>query len=248
VKKKLCLLTGASRGIGAGILSALAQLDEPVEVIAIAKRAESVATIRQQMRAQSLEGHAFSVDVTSEQSVSELFKTIATKYERGIDWLINNAGVTHDNLLLRMKESDWDSVIETNMTAVFRLCRLALPYMIKSRSGRIVNISSVIASTGNPGQANYAASKAGMEAMTKSLAREVARRGITANCVAPGFIETDMTSRLSEKQRQSVIESIPMRRVGSAAEVAHAVVFLLSEKAAYITGSCVHVNGGLVML
>ena len=120
MKKKLCLLTGASRGIGAGILSALAQLDEPVEVIAIAKRAESVATIRQQMRAQSLEGHAFSVDVTSEQSVSELFKTIATKYERGIDWLINNAGVTHDNLLLRMKESDWDSVIETNMTAVFQ--------------------------------------------------------------------------------------------------------------------------------
>jgi len=165
----------------------------------------------------------------------------------GLDILVNNAGVTRDNLFLRMKDEEWDTVIAVNLTAAFRLSRAAVKGMMRRRSGRIVNIGSVVGATGNPGQGNYAASKAGLVGMTKALAAEVASRGITVNCVAPGFIESPMTDALNDKQREAILGTIPMARLGQGGEIAAAVVYLASDEAGYVTGHTLHVNGGMAM-
>lgn len=246
--KRICLLTGASRGIGEAILESLSQLDEPPIVVAVARQPQSVEIIEQQLAKHNIQGQARALDLACENSIEELYQWIQASYDTHPDILINNAGITQDNLLLRMNNQQWQTVLETNLTAVFRLCKLAIKGMIKKRYGRIINMSSVVASIGNAGQANYAASKAAVEAFTKSLAQEVASRGITANTIAPGFIQTDMTAKLSDVQKQAIMKNVPMQRMGTTHEVAHAVKFLLADQAGYITGTCIHVNGGLVML
>jgi 3-oxoacyl-[acyl-carrier protein] reductase len=187
-----------------------------------------------------------AMDISNSESISTALASIKADHAK-ILLLVNNAGVTKDKILLRMKEDDWDSVISTNLTGVYRVCRAVAPMMIKGRFGRIVNVTSVVGATGNPGQGNYAASKAGIEGFTKSLAREIASRNVTVNCVAPGFIDTDMTQSLGEKEREGLMAQIPMKRLGSSGDVAGAVLFLLGEQASYITGSTLHVNGGMYM-
>ncbi len=246
--KKLCLLTGASRGIGDAILSALAELTEPPVVIALARQETSRVRMQEKLTSLGLEGKAVAVDLANQEAINTLFETIKEHYDTTPDILINNAGVTDDTLLMRMQEQQWQNVMDTNLHAVFRLCKQVLRGMLKKRYGRIINMSSVVASIGNAGQCNYAASKAAVEAFTKSLAQEVASRGITANTIAPGFIQTDMSTKLSDEQQAAIVANVPMKRMGEAKEVAHAVKFLLDENAGYITGSCIHVNGGLVML
>ncbi len=246
--KKLCLLTGASRGIGEAILSALAELPEPPIVIALARQEKSRDLMQAKLESLGLEGRAVAVNLADQEAINTLFDSIKEHYDTTPDILINNAGVTDDTLLMRMQEQQWQTVMDTNLNAVFRLCKQVLRGMLKKRYGRIINMSSVVASIGNAGQCNYAASKAAVEAFTKSLAQEVASRGITANTIAPGFIQTDMSSKLSDEQQAAIVANVPMKRMGKTKEVAHAVKFLLDADAGYITGSCIHVNGGLVML
>jgi len=239
---EVALVTGASRGIGAAIAARLAS--DGARVIGTATTAEGAQRISQSLAAQG--GRGAVLDVASQDSIDALIEDIESR-EGPIEILCNNAGITRDTLLLRMKQEDWDAVIQTNLASVFRLSKAVLRGMMKSRKGRIISIASIVGLTGNAGQANYAAAKAGMIGFTKSLAREVGSRGITANVIAPGFIDTDMTRSLNDAQRASLSAQVPLGRLGQPADIAAAVAFLASAEAAYITGETLHVNGGMYM-
>ncbi len=244
VAGQVCLVTGASRGIGKAI--ALALGEQGATVIATATTATGAGRIDEYLRAAKINGAGMVLDVTDDDSVAELIAALAKS-----SWvpsvLVNNAGVARDNLLLRMKDADWDCIMDTNLKSVYRLCKACMRGMSKARYGRIINIASVVGVTGNAGQSNYAAAKAGMIGFSKSLAREVAVRNITVNTIAPGFIDTDMTAALSEAQRAALSAQIPLSRFGAPQDVAAAVVFLASNMANYITGTTLHVNGGMYM-
>lgn len=237
--KQIALVTGATRGIGAAIAKALSECG--MTVIGTATTDEGAQRI-------STAGFAtgFKLDVTEPQAIDACVESVV-KAHGSISVLVNNAGITRDTLAMRMKDEDWDAVMDTNLRAVFRLCRAVMRPMMKQRYGRIINITSVVGASGNPGQANYAAAKAGVVGMSKSLARELASRGITVNCVAPGFVSTDMTAGLSEVQHQGLLAQIPVGRMGKPEEIAHTVAWLASSEASYITGQEVHVNGGMLM-
>jgi 3-oxoacyl-[acyl-carrier protein] reductase len=239
---EIALVTGATRGIGAAIADRLSR--EGARVIGTATTAEGAARISEALAARG--GRGVVLDVVKPDSVAAVLEDIEAQ-EGAIGILCNNAGITRDTLLLRMKEEDWDAVIDTNLASVFRLSKAVLRGMMKARRGRIVSITSVVGLTGNPGQANYAAAKAGIIGFTKSLAREVGSRGITVNAIAPGFIDTDMTKALAEAQRASLNAQIPLGRLGQPADIAAAVAFLCSADGAYITGETLHVNGGMYM-
>ena len=239
---QIALVSGASRGIGAAIAERLAA--EGARVIGTATTAEGSARITENLSARG--GRGAVLNVTSQESIDALIADIEGQ-EGAIGILCNNAGITRDGLLLRMKQDDWEAVIQTNLASVFRLSKAVLRGMMKARTGRIVSITSVVGLTGNPGQANYAAAKAGILGFTKSLAREVGSRGITVNAIAPGFIDTDMTRALNEAQREALNAQIPLGRLGQPADIAGAVAFLCSADGAYITGETLHVNGGMYM-
>jgi 3-oxoacyl-[acyl-carrier protein] reductase len=240
---QVALVTGASRGIGRGIALALAT--QGMKVIGTATTDAGAAAISEAMAGFSA-CKGIKLDVTDGAGVDAAVDAIV-KEHGALHVVVNNAGITRDMLSMRMKDDDWDAVIDTNLKAVFRVSRAATRPMMKQRYGRIVNITSVVGASGNAGQANYAAAKAGVAGMTRSLARELGSRGITVNCVAPGFIETDMTKALSEAQTTSLMAQIPLGRLGHASDIAHAVAFLASPQAGYITGSELHVNGGMFM-
>ncbi len=241
---KTALVTGASQGIGRACALTLAKAGARV---ALAARNESkLAEVATEIRANGGTAEVFAINIASEESIKTGAKAVLAKLGT-VDILVNNAGITKDGLLLRMKRSDWDDVLATNLTGTFLLTQALLSPMLKARWGRIVNISSVVGETGQAGQANYAASKAGLIGFTKSLARELASRGITANVVAPGYIETAMTAVLDEKQREAMMTQIPLGRPGSDQDIANAVLFLASEDAAYVTGHVLDVNGGMYM-
>ncbi len=241
---KTALVTGASRGIGRAI--ALALGERGALVIATARSAEAAGQTADEIMAQGGLARPLVLDIADQHSVdaamADLLKDHAT-----IPLLVNNAGITRDNLLMRMKKEDWNEVIDTNLSGVYRICRSLVPSMVKARYGRIVNITSVVARIGNAGQANYAAAKAGTEGFTRSLARELASRNITVNCVAPGFIETDMTAALNEAQREALLTQVPLKRLGRPEDVAAGVTYLLSEQASYVTGITLDINGGMYM-
>ena len=239
---EVALVTGASRGIGAAIAARLAR--DGAKVIGTATTAEGATRISEALSAHG--GRGAVLEVTSQESIDALLSDIEGK-EGAVGILCNNAGITRDTLLLRMKQDDWDAVMQTNLASVFRLSKAVLRGMMKARKGRIINIASVVGLIGNAGQANYAAAKAGIIGFTKSLAREVGSRGITANVIAPGFIDTDMTRSLSEAQRESLNGQIPLARLGSPEDIASAVAFLASAEASYITGETLNVNGGMHM-
>ena len=244
LENQVALVTGASRNIGNAIAMALAGAG--ARVIGTSTTAEGAAALTQSFASHGYNGRGAVLDAADPASIDALIAQLEQSSELPTI-LINNAAITRDMLLLRMKPEDWDAVIATNLTAVYRLCKACLRHMMKERRGRIVNLTSVVGLTGNPGQANYAAAKAGLLGFTKSLAREIGSRGITVNAVAPGFIDTDMTRALSEEQRAALLQQIPAGRLGTAAEVAAAVLFLVSPQAAYITGDTLHVNGGMYM-
>jgi 3-oxoacyl-[acyl-carrier protein] reductase len=239
---EIALVTGASRGIGAAIAARLAR--DGARVIGTATTPEGAARISESLIANG--GRGAVLDVVKPESIETLLEDIEAK-EGSVGILCNNAGITRDTLLVRMKEADWDAVLDTNLASVFRLSKAVLRGMMKARAGRIVSITSVVGLTGNPGQSNYAAAKAGIIGFTKSLAREVGSRGITVNAVAPGFIDTDMTRALGEAQRAALNAQIPLARLGQPADIAAAVAFLCSPDGAYITGETLHVNGGMYM-
>jgi 3-oxoacyl-[acyl-carrier protein] reductase len=244
LEKDVALVTGASRGIGHAI--ALALGDAGARVVGTSTSAEGAAGVTAALASHGYNGRGAVLDAGSAASIDALIGELEKAGELPTI-LVNNAAITRDTLLLRMKAEDWDAVIATNLTAVFRLSKACVRHMIKERRGRIVNLTSVVGITGNSGQANYAAAKAGVLGFTKSLARELASRGITVNAVAPGFIDTDMTRALSEAQRQALLAQIPLGRLGAPEDVAAAVRFLASPQAAYITGETLHVNGGMYM-
>ncbi|MDO8843374.1 MAG: 3-oxoacyl-ACP reductase FabG [Methylicorpusculum sp.] len=239
--KKIALVTGASRGIGRAIAEQLAI--DGFFVIGTATSDSGAEAISIYLGDQ---GRGVKLNVTDSDSIESVVKSISDEYGAPAV-LVNNAGITRDNLLMRMKDEEWDDIIATNLTSVFRMSKAVLRGMMKARSGRIINISSVVGATGNAGQANYAAAKAGMIGFAKSMAKEVGSRNITINTVAPGFIDTDMTRELSEEHKQTLLSAIPLGRLGEANEIANAVSFLASDKAAYITGETLHVNGGMFM-
>ena len=241
---EISLVTGASRGIGAAIALELGQ--QGALVVGTATSDAGAEKISQALAGQGLKGHGTVLDVNDAQSIERVLNEME-KSCGAATVLVNNAGITRDNLLLRMKEEDWDAIIDTNLKSVFRMTKACLRSMTRARKGRIINISSVVGETGNPGQANYAAAKAGMVGFTRALAREVASRSITANVIAPGLIETDMTRTLPPEQVEALAKQIPLGRLGLAQEVAYAVAFLASPRAAYITGATLHVNGGMYM-
>lgn len=243
-QQKIALVTGASRGLGLAIALALGRLG--ATVIGTATSERGAAGIAEQLQQAGVAGTGLTMDVTSPDSVAAAIAAIQKDYGE-IAILVNNAGVTKDDLLMRMKDADWDEVIDTDLTSVFRLSRAVLRSMMKARYGRIINISSVVGVMGNAGQTNYAAAKAGMIGFSKSLAREVGSRNITVNCVAPGFIDTDMTRALPEAARAALLEHVPLGRLGQVDDIAHAVSFLASSQAGYITGATLHVNGGMHM-
>ena len=238
------LVTGASRGIGKAI--ALALGGRGAVVVGTATTAAGAQSIGDYLRAAGVQGGGAQLDVKVEANVDSVVADFEKSYGP-VSILVNNAGITQDNLAMRMKEAEWDAVIDTNLKSVFRLSKAVLRGMMKARSGRIINVTSVVASSGNAGQINYAAAKAGIAGMTRSLAREIGSRGITVNCIAPGFIDTDMTRALSEEQRTALLQQIPLGRLGGPEDVAAAVAFLASPQAAYITGATLHVNGGMYM-
>jgi 3-oxoacyl-[acyl-carrier protein] reductase len=239
---QIALVTGASRGIGEAIAARLAA--DGARVIGTATTTDGAQRISNALKSRG--GRGAVLQVTSQESIDALLADIEAQ-DGPVSILCNNAGITRDMLLLRMKQEDWDSVMDTNLASVFRLSKAVLRGMMKARQGRIISIASIVGVTGNPGQANYAAAKAGMIAFTKSLAREVGSRNITVNVVAPGFIDTDMTRALNEAQRSGLSSQIPLGRLGAPADIAAAVAFLASPEAGYITGETLHVNGGMYM-
>ena len=239
---QVALVTGASRGIGAAIASRLSA--DGARVVGTATTPGGAARISETLAASG--GRGAVLDVVNQESIDALIADIES-HEGPIGILCNNAGITRDTLLLRMKAEDWDAVLQTNLASVFRLSKAVLRGMMKARQGRIISIASIVGLTGNPGQANYAAAKAGIIGFTKSLAREVGSRGITANVIAPGFIDTDMTRALNEEQRAGLSAQVPLGRLGQPEDIAAAVAFLASPEAAYITGETLHVNGGMYM-
>ena len=239
---KIALVTGASRGIGKAIATQLAQ--QGATVIGTATSENGAQAISDYLS--EFGGKGFALNVTDKESVDTTIKAI-NEAHGGIDILVNNAGITRDNLLMRMKDDEWQDIIDTNLTSIFTLSKAVLRGMMKKRFGRIVNIGSVVGSAGNAGQANYAAAKAGVIGFSKSMAREVASRGITINVVAPGFIDTDMTKALTDDQKEAIFKDIPANRLGEPDEIAATVAFLVSDGAAYITGETIHVNGGMNM-
>jgi len=241
---EVALVTGASRGIGRAIFEALARAG--AAVIGTATSEPGAASIEQHLAQIGATGRGAVLDVRNGSASDALIDRITQDFGR-LSVLVNNAGVTRDGLAMRMKDDDWASVIDTNLSAVFRLSRAVMRGMMKAKHGRIINITSVVGSAGNAGQANYAAAKAGVAGMTRALAREVGSRGITVNCIAPGFIDTDMTRALNEQQTQALLAQIPLGRLGQAEDVAAAVVFLASRAGAYVTGTELHVNGGMHM-
>jgi 3-oxoacyl-[acyl-carrier protein] reductase len=239
---KTALVTGASGGIGADIARALHAAGATVSLSGT--RVEPLEALAKDLGSRA---HVLPCNLSNPEDVEGLVKR-ATEAMGSVDILVNNAGITKDGLAMRMSDEDWQAVIDVNLTATFRLCRAAIRGMMKARWGRIVNISSVVGTTGNAGQVNYAASKAGMVGLSKSLAAEVASRGITVNCVAPGFIETAMTAKLNEAQRATILGAVPAGRMGQPDEIAAAVLYLASQEAAYVTGATLHVNGGMDMV
>ncbi|MEJ1296062.1 MAG: 3-oxoacyl-ACP reductase FabG [Candidatus Sedimenticola sp. (ex Thyasira tokunagai)] len=244
LENDIALVTGASRGIGQAIAHALGK--QGATVIGTATTEGGAKAIGERLAAEGIKGAGMLLNVTEQDSVNSVLKAIAAEFGAPTI-LVNNAGITRDNLLMRMKEAEWGDILETNLTSIYRLSKGCMRTMMKARAGRIINIASVVGSTGNAGQSNYAAAKAGMIGFTKSLAREIGPRGITVNAVAPGFIDTDMTRELPEEQRTALLAGIPMGRLGEAEEIADAVVFLASPTSGYITGETLHVNGGMFM-
>ena len=241
---KVAIVTGASRGIGRAIALALAS--QGAKVVASARNAEALAKLTAEIKSQGGDALAVVGDVAVEDDANNLVKKAVAAYGQ-VDIFINNAGITRDGLLLRMKTADWDAVLDTNLKGAFLCTRAVAKVMSKQRSGRIINISSVVGEMGNAGQANYCASKAGLLGLTKSVARELARRNVTVNAITPGFITTEMTEDMTEKAQETMTEQIPLGRPGSAEDVANAVIFLASEQSAYITGQVLGVNGGMYM-
>lgn len=244
LKDKIALVTGASRGIGQGIALALGQ--EGAIVIGTATTQEGADRITQLFEQQGIAGYGMQLNVTEKESVEGMIK--AVKERSGVvTILVNNAAITQDNLFLRMKDDEWFQVLETDLSAIYRLSKACIRDMLKARWGRIINIGSVVGSTGNPGQANYCAAKAGVIGFSKALALEVGSRDITVNTIAPGFVTTDMTNALTDEQREAIFQRIPMQKLGTIDDIAAAVVFLASQKAGYITGQTLHINGGMYM-
>lgn len=241
---KVAIVTGASRGIGKAVALKLAR--EGADVVVTATTLESALKTATEIEALGRRAMALAVDVSDPSAVEGMVGSVAAAFGK-VDIIVNNAGITRDGLILRMKDADWDAVIDVNLKGAFNCTREAAKLMTKARSGRIVNISSVVGEMGNAGQANYSASKAGMIGLTKSAARELAKRGITVNAVTPGFIETDMTGALSEKVREGLLQQIPLERFGTPDDVANAVYFLVSDMGGYVTGHVLSVNGGMYM-
>ena len=239
---KLVLVTGASRGIGKAIALTLGRAG--ATIIGTATTESGADNISKVFAEKNISGKGMKLNVTDNKQISELVKTVNEDFG-SFDILVNNAGITRDNILLRMKEDEWEDIINTNLSSIYKMSKAVLRGMIKKRSGRIISITSVVGAMGNAGQSNYAAAKAGMIGFTKSLAREVGVRGITVNAIAPGFIETDMTDSLSDEQKEALTAQIPMGRLGTADEVAKAVLFLAGNGGSYITGQTLHVNGGM---
>ena len=241
---QVALVTGATRGIGQAIARALAA--QGARVVGTATTDDGAARIGTALADAAQPGEGLRLDVTDASATDAVLRGIEARHG-AVTILVNNAGITRDNLLLRMKDADWDAIMATNLTPAFRLARAVLRGMMKQRHGRIIQIGSVVGSSGNPGQANYAAAKAALIGFTKSLAQEVGSRNITVNCVSPGFIDTDMTRALADAARDTLLERVPLGRLGSPEDIAHAVAFLASPRAGYITGATLHVNGGLYM-
>jgi len=244
LENKIALVTGASRGIGQAIAHKLGQ--QGAIVVGTATSEQGAGAITQYLSKSNIRGTGIVLNVNDVDQISNAIDTIRSQFG-DVEILVNNAGITRDNLLVRMKDEEWDDIMNTNLKSVFRLSRAVLRPMMKARYGRIITISSVVGAIGNVGQTNYAAAKAGIFGFSKSLAREVGSRNITVNCVAPGFIDTDMTRNLSEEQQQNLIQHVPVGRLGRAEEIASAVAFLASSAAGYITGTTLHVNGGMYM-
>ncbi len=244
LEDKVALVTGASRGIGAAIADLLGE--QGATVVGTATSEAGAAAISERLAAKGIKGRGMVLQVTSGDSVAAVLKAVEEAYGAPLI-LVNNAGITRDNILMRMKDEEWHEVIDTNLNAVYRLCRQSVRAMTKARWGRIINISSVVGSMGNAGQSNYAATKAAVGGFSRALARELGSRNITVNTVAPGFIDTDMTRELPEAQRQALLTQIPLARLGEPGEVAAIVAFLAGEGGGYITGETIHVNGGMYM-
>ncbi|MDH3786638.1 MAG: 3-oxoacyl-ACP reductase FabG [Acidobacteriota bacterium] len=237
------LVSGGSRGIGRGIAEAF--VEAGATVIVSATTAESATRVAAELGPET-QVRGIGLNIADPASVEAAAGLIKEEYGK-LSVLVNNAGITRDNLLLRMKEEEWDDVLQTNLGGVYRMCRAFAPSMIRAKAGRIINVTSVVGTTGNPGQTNYSAAKAGIEGFTRSLAKEIASRNVTVNCIAPGFIDTDMTRSLNEKTRDALLAQVPMKRLGLPSDIASAVVFLSGAGASYITGVTLHINGGMYM-
>ncbi len=244
LQDRVCLVTGATRGIGRAIALALGKRQGIV--VGTSTTQTGAAAITDYLSGTGINGRGMVLDVTDNDSVEAVVVAVTDEYGPP-EILVNNAGITRDNLMLRLREQEWDAVLDTNLKSAYRMTRACLKGMMRAQSGKIINIASVVGVTGNPGQANYCAAKAGLQGLTKSLAQELATRQITVNAIAPGFIATDMTDRLKEEQKNAVLGRVPMKRLGSPDDVAMAAVFLASPMADYITGTTVHVNGGMYM-